>query len=63
MLGINMSSYEPDPVNKFPSTAHLDEKGRYIPCPLNQSQAIKLDEARLHPPSIGQLEYPPVEKP
>ncbi len=41
-----------------PSTAHLDSRGKYVPCPDNQLYAIQEQEGKLAPQDRGQQRHP-----
>ncbi|MFL6307510.1 MAG: hypothetical protein ACJ72H_28600 [Candidatus Sulfotelmatobacter sp.] len=49
-----MKTNPTDKENLYPSTAHLDERGRYVPDPLNQHLA----SANFSAHDLGQLRHP-----
>jgi hypothetical protein len=43
--------------NKFPSTAHYDQRGKYVHDPLNQPFAEQVKKGLDQPQSIGQKRH------
>lgn len=45
-------------INKFPSTAHKDEKGKFVPDPLNQPLAVAYEAGLCEPREMGDIKHP-----